>query len=203
MDITAEARIIGEQLQQRGWCQRPQFLAAELTAALRADLFERRTQFAPAAIGRINERQHQALERSDHTLWLDGASAAQRDFLALAGNIRSELNRQFFLGLFDYEAHYAQYAPDAFYRRHVDAFRDRASRLPQRILSSVFYLNADWQPNDGGELLLWCGDAEIARIEPRDGTAIFFLSAEIPHEVLPSNIDRYSIAGWFRSAAAV
>lgn len=202
MDISAETQIIGEQLQQHGWCQRPRFLTVELTAALRADLFERRAQFAPAAIGRTHERQHHARERSDETLWLDGTSAAQHDFLALLDTVRSELNRLFFLGLFDCEAHYAQYAPGAFYRRHVDAFRDPASRLPQRILSSVFYLNANWQQADGGELLLWRGDDEIARIAPLDGTAIFFLSADVPHEVLPSRSDRYSIAGWFRSAAA-
>jgi SM-20-related protein len=201
LDIAVEAQVIADQLQQQGWCQRPQFLPAELATALLTDLLQRRAHFALAAIGRATERQQQLRERSDYTLWLDGSGAAQRDFLVLTDHIRRALNRQLFLGLSDYEAHYAHYAPGAFYRRHVDAFRTQRSQLPQRILSSVFYLNENWQPGDGGELVAWREEEEIARIVPSNGTAIFFLSTEIAHEVLPSRIDRYSIAGWFRSAA--
>jgi len=29
---------------------------------------------------------------------------------------------------------------------------------------------------------------------------VLFLSDKFPHEVLPSKIDRYSIAGWFKGA---
>ncbi len=202
MDVVAETQTIADELHRHGWCHRPQLIAPALAAQLRADIDARSEQFAPAAIGRADERQQQLQQRRDVTLWLDGSSAAQRDFLALAESIRGELNRQLFLGLFDYEAHYAHYGPGAFYRRHVDAFREQHSMLPRRILSSVFYLNDNWQPHDGGELVLWRDNEELARIPPQAGAAIFFLSADIPHEVLPSRRDRYSIAGWFRGAAS-
>lgn len=183
-----------------GWCHCAALLPAPLTAALREDLLARRAQFAPAAVGRGGERQQAARERSDSTLWLSGASAAQREFLALAESLREALNRRLYLGLADYEAHYAHYAPGQFYRRHVDAFRQHVpGPLPQRLLSSVFYLS---DAAAGGELLIWRGDAEIARIAPAAGAAVFFLSADFPHAVLPAAVDRYSIAGWYRGRGA-
>ena len=39
---------------------------------------------------------------------------------------------------------------------------------------------------------------EIARILPRAGTLVTFLSEDVPHEVLPPARERASIAGWFR-----
>lgn len=100
------------------------------------------------------------------------------------------------MGLFDYEAHFAHYQPGAFYRRHLDAFRGRTNR----VLTTLLYLNPDWQPGDGGELLLYPeqGEGVLERVSPRAGTLVIFLSARFPHEVLPAQADRYSIAGWFR-----
>ncbi|MEF1189887.1 2OG-Fe(II) oxygenase, partial [Vibrio parahaemolyticus] len=41
-------------------------------------------------------------------------------------------------------------------------------------------------------------DKEIATIPPRGGRLLVFLSEQFPHEVLPTNAQRFSIAGWFR-----
>jgi SM-20-related protein len=185
-----------------GWCQRPDFFDAATVAALRADALDLRADFRAASVGRAQTRQRQADIRSDATRWLDGASAAQRTFLAAMEQLRLALNSRLYLGLFDFEAHYAHYPPGAFYRRHCDVFRAAASDgKPRRVLSAVFYLNDAWCEGDGGELLLWDdADRAIARIAPLGGSAVFFLSDEIPHEVLPARADRYSIAGWFRAA---
>ena len=194
------ADAIAAALSAQGWSLVPAFLSTDLVAALRADLLDRRAHFAPAAIGRAADRQQLPQTRSDSTLWLSGDSSAQSEFLALLDSVRGELNRRLFLGLIDYEAHYAHYAAGQFYRRHRDAFRESAaSGLPQRIVSSVVYLNGDWRADAGGELRLWRERDEVARIAPLGGSAVFFLSAEIPHEVLPANTDRFSIAGWFRN----
>lgn len=198
-DRTAE---LIDALRADGWCHRPDFFDAATVAALRADAIELRADFRAAAVGRAQARQQQADIRSDATRWLDGASAAQRTFLATMEQLRLALNSRLYLGLFDYEAHYAHYPPGAFYRRHRDVFREAASDgKPRRVLSTVFYLNDAWCEDDGGELLLWddAGRA-IARIAPLGGSAAFFLSDEMPHEVLPARADRYSIAGWFRAA---
>lgn len=204
-DDTAAALV--DALRDSGWCCLPRFLDAELVAALRAELRVLLPQFRSAAVGRAQLRQQRAAIRSDATLWLDASTAAQRMFLETMESLRLSINRQLYLGLFDFEAHYAHYAPGAFYQRHRDVFRApfdgdsmQAVAGPRRVLSSVFYLNEDWREADGGELVLWdVEDRELARITPEAGTAVFFLSAEMPHEVLPARIDRYSIAGWFRA----
>lgn len=135
--------------------------------------------------------------RRDHTIWMDGATEPQRDYLAQMETVRLAVNRALFAGLFEYEAHFAHYPPGAFYRKHVDALRGRGAR----VLTSVCYLNPHWQAGDGGELLLYCDrqdDRVIQKIQPLGGDLLLFWSERFPHEVLPAKTDRYSIAGWFR-----
>jgi len=106
------------------------------------------------------------------------------------------MNLRLFLGLFDYECHYAYYDAGAFYKKHVDAFRGSNTR----ILSTVLYLNPDWTPDDGGELVMYTPDGQsvIDTIAPRFDRLVVFLSEEFPHEVLPTKVYRYSLTGWFR-----
>jgi SM-20-related protein len=106
------------------------------------------------------------------------------------------LNSELFLGLFDYECHYAVYPEGSFYRKHVDAFKGRASR----VLTTVLYLNPNWQPEYGGELLMYGEDDEVPfiKVSPAWGTMVMFLSEHFPHEVLPARATRYSLTGWFR-----
>jgi SM-20-related protein len=174
----------------------PDFLPETWCDALLADCRARSAEFTEAAVGKGNARRQSSDQRRDTTLWLNAAVAPQSDFLEAMNALRNELNHRLFMGLSDYEAHYAHYARGAFYRRHRDAFAqsDMITNTPRRILSSVIYLNTC----AGGELSLWNGEREIARIEPGAGTAVFFLSQGFPHEVLPAQSDRYSIAGWYR-----
>ena len=81
--------------------------------------------------------------------------------------LRLELNKRLFLGLFDYECHFARYAPGGFYKKHRDAFVGDSNR----ILSTVLYLNPGWRAEWGGELLMYedLNDAVVARILPRYG----------------------------------
>ena len=200
IDLAARAAVIAAALQAEGWLALPDFLDPALQLALLADCERRRDQFAPAAVGRGSARRVVSDERNDVTLWLDEAIVAQQMLLQTMVLLREELNRRLFLGLSDYEAHYAHYAPGTFYRRHRDAFAPAPGTppAPRRILSSVTYLNHA----EGGELVLWGqGDDEeneLARVAATAGTAVFFMSAEFPHEVLPAQSDCYLIAGWFR-----
>lgn len=74
------------------------------------------------------------------------------------------------------------------------------------MLSVVVYLNRNWSVADGGELVIYenlsptafVTNHSIATVMPSLDTIIVFLSEEFPHEVLPSESDRYAIAGWFR-----
>ena len=132
--------------------------------------------------------------------WLTRERPVQQRFLERMERLRLALNRELFLGLFEFEAHYAHYPPGGLYKKHYDSFRGAANRL----VSAVTYLTWNWQPGDGGELVIYDeNDAVLTTVAPRAGTFVLFLSEETPHEVLPSRTDRTSIAGWFRLNASV
>ena len=111
--------------------------------------------------------------------------------------LRQALNRGLYLGLEDFECHFALYPPGAFYQKHLDRFRDD----DRRTVSAVLYLNDDWQPQDGGELRLYLPDGAEREVPPLGGSLVLFLSSDFPHEVLPANRERLSLTGWFRRRA--
>jgi len=109
----------------------------------------------------------------------------------------SSINRELTLGLFEFEGHYAHYAPGAHYARHRDRFRDDDAR----VLSCVLYLNEGWCDENGGALRLYVDPGSHRDVLPVGGTLAIFLSAQFEHEVLPATRSRWSIAGWFRRRA--
>lgn len=189
---------VAANLARQGWAVCEDFFAVELIAALRAELegLRRDGGVRRAAIGRGEDAQVHDAIRGDHIAWLQGggATAAQRAFLQEMETLRLVLNEGLFLGLFEYEGHLAFYPPGAFYRRHLDRHRGSESR----IVSCVAYLNAAWQPGEGGELRLFLDEGRVVDIEPRGGTLVCFLSGELEHEVLSTRVPRYSVAGWLR-----
>jgi SM-20-related protein len=138
--------------------------------------------------------------RRDQVMWLqtEPISVEQAAYLAQLEVLRLALNERFFLGLFTFEGHFAIYPAGAFYKAHLD----RHAGTSDRIVTTILYLNDDWQPGDGGELKLWtlAGDhaGAFELIEPRLGTMVCFLAGDHWHEVLPTLKSRMSITGWFR-----
>lgn len=157
--------------------------------------------FSEAGVGRHRNQTLNRFVRRDLIRWIEGKTSPEQYWLDWTGRLQTYLNRHLFLGLFSYESHFSHYRPGDFYRKHRDAFRGQANRR----LSTVAYLNPGWMPDDGGELVLFSekGDREILRITPAYGTLAIFLSEGFPHEVLPTNRHRYSIAGWFRVNGSV
>lgn len=176
--------------EQDGLVVLPNYLAADLTDRLLHEV-KAQAELTPAAIGRGQQRQHARSIRRDKTCWLNGSSLPQQHYMLALNAILAQLNRHFFLGLTGYECHFAHYQPGDFYRTHLDAFHQQASRR----VTSVCYLN---DVHQGGELVVYRGDTEWLRLPPRAGTLILFESSRYPHEVTPTQQDRYSIAGWFR-----
>lgn len=154
--------------------------------------------FRPAGIGRRGDLHVNPFVRRDRILWLDPSDAADGAFLGWMETLRRGLNRRLFLGLFDYECHFAHYPPGAFYKRHVDTFRGDT----KRVVTTVLYLNPGWTVADGGELRLYTlsGDEISPRVLPSFGTLVVFLSADFPHAVAVANRNRYSVTGWFRAS---
>nr|WP_298059726.1 2OG-Fe(II) oxygenase [uncultured Halomonas sp.] len=155
-----------------------------------------------AGIGRGQQHLLRKDIRGDAIHWLDRESAAQRRYLNAMRELQQALNQALFLGLFEYEAHFAHYPPGAFYQRHLDSFRGRANR----VISTVGYLTPNWPSDGGGEMVIYHPydpSQEVARVLPEAGTFACFLSETIPHEVLPTRCSRTSIAGWFRRNASL
>jgi SM-20-related protein len=187
-------------LVDRGWVRQDGFLPAALASALAEECRALTATGAlkAAGVGRGATPQLRPDIRGDHIQWLkDGQSAACDAYLALMEQLRATLNRELYLGLADYESHFAWYPVGAFYRQHLDRFRDD----DLRTVSVVIYLNDDWQPADGGALRLAPPGREPIDILPLAGRMAMFMSADMPHEVLPATRERMSIAGWFRRRA--
>jgi SM-20-related protein len=195
-DATFATRAV-EDLVLKGYTVQPSSLPLALLVGLQEQVYSLSSDdFERAGIGRARDYHRNQFVRSDDVCWMTGESAVGAAWLDWCEQLRLELNRQLFLGLFSFESHYARYRAGAYYKRHYDAFRGQTNR----VLSLVSYLNSDWALDDGGELILYESDAdkEGLRVTPLAGTTVLFLSERFPHEVLPAKRDRYSIAGWFR-----
>ncbi|AFI83873.1 proline hydroxylase [Methylophaga nitratireducenticrescens] len=193
--------LIADALTTHGYCILPQLLPPALTHDLyrRVARLDEHNDLSQAGIGREQQYQLNEKIRTDETRWLDPSNSIDQAYLTHMANFRLAMNQRLFLGLFDYESHYAHYPSGAFYKRHVDAFKGESNR----VLTTVMYLNPFWQTRDGGQLQIYDinNDNLIVSVEPEMGTFVVFLSEQFPHEVLPSKRDRYSIAGWFRVQA--
>lgn len=157
-------------------------------------------EFRQAGVGRGAQRVIREDIRRDHVLWLrpGETTPAQRRYLDRLEALRQAINARLFLGLFEFEGHFAVYPEGAFYKAHLD----RHQQTQDRVVTVILYLNEDWQPGDGGQLRIWTtpGDREGAfeLVEPRMGTLVVFLAGDYWHEVLPARRTRMSVTGWFR-----
>lgn len=193
---------ITDSLADRGWMVAPGFLTndeargltRECEAAWESGGFQR------AGVGRADGLAIREDIRRDHVLWLDEAAGdpAQFAWQEKIHALRQHLNRHLFLGLQDYESHFAIYPEGGFYKAHLDRHQNTRSR----IVTVILYLNEHWQPGDGGELKMWTDrgekDGPFEIVEPLMGTVVIFLAGDFWHEVLPSNKPRMSVTGWLR-----
>lgn len=189
--------LIADKLAEQGYCILPQLLPAELNLALHRRVTQLDPdEFQPAGIGREHDFQLNTTVRRDETRWLNPVNATDAAYIDAMAEFRLAINRRLFIGLFDYESHYAHYAPGAFYKKHLDAFKGQSNR----VLSTVLYLNPEWRAENGGQLLIYAPESNevIQTVNPNFGTFVVFLSEQFPHEVVKAERDRYSIAGWFR-----
>ncbi|TNE56000.1 MAG: 2OG-Fe(II) oxygenase [Bacteroidetes bacterium] len=172
------------------------WFSGEEIAALRQVLLERyqKDEFHQAGIGQHYQYQRKKRIRGDQIKWIAANSpiAIEQHFLKQVNDFIDYLNRTCFAGIRNSEFHYAVYEPGTFYKRHSDQF----NRDDRRRFSMVLYLHENWNPGDGGELIIY--GQENHCIEPLPGRIVFF-SSELEHEVLRSESQRMSLTGWLRS----
>ncbi len=198
--ITGISTLLGE-IEKQGWSVQKNFFPLELIQALHKTLssLHQQGQLQQAGIGRKNNFQVKKTIRSDQINWFDEdkLSESQQAYLFILGDLQAAFNQQLYFGLSDFEVHFALYAPNAYYSRHLDQHRNQDTR----VLTVITYLNENWQEDDGGELVLYFSGGEKKRVMPEAGTMVCFLSAEFEHEVLPAKRERASLTGWFRKRA--
>jgi SM-20-related protein len=193
-------RIVDDLITQ-GWSISEHFIEGELAHALKneADALRESGTFRRAGVGREQGYHVESKIRGDNIVWLDEVADhdAPRRYLAELEQLRLVINQQMFLGLFEFEGHFAVYGPGTFYQRHLDQHQDSDNRQ----VTCVMYMNEDWQPEHRGELRLFVqenGNERAIDIPPRAGLLACFLSDVFYHEVLPTTAERYSVTGWFR-----
>ncbi|XOV94381.1 MAG: 2OG-Fe(II) oxygenase [Bacteroidota bacterium] len=149
-------------------------------------------EFSKAKIGPASEQQIISEIRGDYIYWLDKSrDLSLQPFFALIDETVLVLNRYCYLSLSGSEFHLAHYPAGSFYRRHLDQFKSRNNRL----ISMIIYLNEGWKPGDGGELKIFKDSGDLI-IEPYARRCVIFKSDVVPHEVLKTQVSRYSLTGW-------
>ncbi|WP_428658000.1 2OG-Fe(II) oxygenase [Runella sp.] len=175
------------------------FLTSEEISALVVTLRERHSagSFKKAGIGQGNDQHVQAQIRGDQILWLDEHSTVvvEQVYFQKINTLIQCLNRSCYLGLKDFELHYALYPIGTFYKRHLDRFKTDSHRK----ISIICYLNEDWQAADGGELVIYLPGNQPIKIAPFGGRLVCFEADLLEHEVLPATHERLSLTGWLRT----
>jgi SM-20-related protein len=181
-----------DDLAEHGWSLQQDFLPPALVGELAVEC--RLRAQTPAAVGRSGVAEIRQAVRGDRIHWLEqGQSAAGDAWLQQLEVLRLQLNQGLFLGLEDFEGHFALYPPGSFYQKHLDRFHDD----DRRSISVVLYLNQGWQVEDGGAVRLYLDRGERDLL-PLAGNLLLFNSAQLAHEVLPARRERLSLTGWFR-----
>lgn len=204
MDETTDRVVDG--LVERGWVVVDAFLNDEEARALAAESLQawESGDFRQAGVGRGAEKVVRDDIRRDHVLWLedDAAGPAAKLYLSRLDELRTAINRALYLGLFEYEGHFAVYPPGAYYKAHLDRHRGTS----ERVVTAILYLNEGWVPEDGGRLKIWTEagkqDGPFEHVEPRLGTLVVFLAGDFWHEVEEARKTRMSVTGWFRVRGA-
>ncbi|HET8866257.1 MAG TPA: 2OG-Fe(II) oxygenase [Gracilimonas sp.] len=145
-----------------------------------------------AGIGAQQDFQVKAEIRGDFIYWLD----EERDtklapFFGLMDELTLNLKRFCYLSLSGSEFHIAKYPTGTYYHRHLDQFQERRNRQ----ITVLIYLNKDWKEGNGGELVIYKNGEEI-KVEPIAKRLLVFKSDIIEHEVLTTQVPRYSLTGW-------
>lgn len=152
-------------------------------------------------LSHLNEFRNAAIQngvvnniRSDHILWLQPEFQISHRHIQTLQQFSQILNRAFYLGIKDVEAHFACYHAGEFYTLHRDNPQDKNGRM----ISSVYYLHGQWQTDWGGELRLQDKHGQWQIIQPKPNRMALFQS-DLLHEVLISKQQRLSITAWLRS----
>lgn len=196
-DFAERISAILQDLASQGYSVQIGFYPESWTRRAREEISKQSASFRRAGIGKAETHHTSDQIRKDSTFWweIEKPSEIQKPFVDVLQLLRESINRELFLGLWDFEGHYAIYAPGAFYRKHFDRFQNDS----KRTVSLVTFFNTDWKREDGGLLRMEAENGSTLEVLPEAGTLVVFLSDRIPHEVTETRRERLSFAGWYRT----
>lgn len=198
-DISFSSKLerIIDDIAEKGWSEIPNFLPEDFCRSLLNEMISywNSGEFKKAEIGKGDSQTRIPEIRSDFIHWFDpnNLTELQNQYHNIINELKDNLNRDFYLGLEDFEGHFAVYPEGSFYKKHLDQFRSQQLRQ----ITCILYLNFDRKENDGGELRIFTDEGTI-EIIPNACKFICFRSDQIYHEVLICKSKRYSITGWLR-----
>lgn len=185
-------------IQEKGYFNFPNFIPEKEIDQINIFFDLKKEEFLPAKIGKGPESKREENIRGDYSFWIDPLDppAPLQKCMLILEELKEHLNKGLFLGLKQYECHLALYPKGSFYKKHLDKFQSKSSR----VFTFIFYLNQNWHSGLGGELLIYDKNQNLLeRIEPRAGSFVGFLSEDFPHEVLAAKEERRSFTGWIHS----
>lgn len=131
--------------------------------------------------------------RGDRIRWIDGQCVAGQKYLIALQGLAHFLNRLYYLGIKECEAHYACYPKGFGYLWHTDNPKGR----DERVLSAVYYLNDEWAACDGGAIEVIDKTGTSQTLLPCANRLVVF-DSNLSHQVQTTQRVRYSIAAWLR-----
>ena len=172
----------------------------ELKAFAQNNLAE--DQFRSAKIGQTGHANDNPTIRSDQILWVSEFSGHLNLVGLWLNELSTEIKNFFRVSIKDIESHFSIYPAGSRYAKHCDCGPNDSARL----FTFIFYLNSEWTPDDGGELIIYnpTNPTEVIyKIAPNSGTFVIFRSDLFFHEVLISKKPRYTFTGWLRRDARI
>lgn len=183
-----------DELAEKDYVIADNFISDEMFSSIMEFFHEKEEgdQLKKAGIGSSGEFRLNASIRGDFIYWLDrDRDEKLQSFFRLMDDMIESLRRDCFMSLSDSEFHIAKYPEGSHYDRHLDQFKERSNRQ----ITVLIYLNEHWKKGDGGELKIYKEENEIL-VEPIAKRLLLFKSDVVEHEVLKTNVSRYSLTGW-------
>lgn len=147
-------------------------------------------------MGQREEKWQNNNIRGDKIWWINDSTEIPKSLSSLVQMIKKlqiELNESTNLNSQFTQSHLTCYpGNNTGYIRHLDATTKSHSN---RKLTCLFYLNQDWKPGDGGELMIY-GDNKNIKVRPISNRLLIFQSGCVEHQVLSTLVPRYAFTLW-------
>lgn len=194
-----DSELITHNLCTQGFHIIDDFLQSHIFNSLQSKAKKMYTEglFRSAKIGLQLQANQNKTIRTDEICWLEDETAEPsiQAYLNRTNELANMLNQTLFLGLTEFETHFATYQPGAFYKKHIDQFKTTKTRR----ISCVYYLNDFWESSYGGELLIYDKKETLVQQVMPQGNRFICFNSDLPHEVCITNQPRYSITGWMKT----